>query len=245
MAIHCTMVSTLGQCGKKILDTWIHWDIGKQTTPKDLLPSTSMCFRTIIYTTQIFLFTLLTHSHRGDLPWDQYLRSRKEWGGGKLASPETSGLASTCNPPPYTFDSQGGGDDYDRSTCNLCGGDFWCSRNEPFPNATFVDPLRSNMTDPIRGRTITKMTIKAWGSMNLDKWHLENDATAGHVTVNGRQHRKTIASTGRDKWLYCNDCFESGAYTINEAEKSKTLQFHILFFSICRIHLAHIFNKQL
>jgi hypothetical protein len=156
-------------------------------------------------------------AHRGDLRWDHGLRSTNTWGGGKVASPEASGLTSTCNPKPIHFSSTHR-DTYDRTKCGMCGGDFWCARNQPFPNATFVDPLRSDVDDPIRGRVITRLIVKTFGSMNMDKWHLPADAQAGHVWANGIKHASKVPSSGRDHWLYCNDCYESGSYQINEGE---------------------------
>jgi hypothetical protein len=156
-------------------------------------------------------------AHRGDLRWDHGLRSTNTWGGGKVASPEASGLTSTCNPKPIHFSSTHR-DTYDRTKCGMCGGDFWCARNQPFPNATFVDPLRSDVDDPIRGRVITRLIVKTFGSMNMDKWHLPADTQAGHVWANGIKHASKVPSSGRDHWLYCNDCYESGSYQINEGE---------------------------
>jgi hypothetical protein len=167
-------------------------------------------------------------NREGDLRWDHGLRSYFKYGGGALSSPELGGKESRCVPKPYSWN----GDNqltYDRSTCNLCGdggklnggvndGDFWCVRNQGFPNATFLDPLRSDVNDPIRGRKITKLTVKAFGAMNADKWHLNLDKINGHVRANGKLHASKIPPSGRNYWLYCNDCYESGTYTVNENE---------------------------
>ena len=80
-----------------------------------------------------------------------------------------------------------------RTQCKLCNEDFWCSRGNPFPTLDFIDPLRSNVSDPVKDREITRMKITAYGSMGSDGIKSTNNAV---VDMNGLSLGNTLLGRG-------------------------------------------------
>ena len=88
------------------------------------------------------------------------------------------------------------------STCNMCasgstnGGDFWCARNEDnsWPDFSFNDPARDDtliLTDNVRNREVTRISVMAHGSMGADGISASNYAkvTLNNNVFNSAQHQ--------------------------------------------------------
>ena len=127
------------------------------------------------------------------------------WLDANLAGINAPASLSTCVPKPKAQTTTPNSI-YDRTKCELCGSDFWCARNEQFPGAVFLDPLRSNVEDPIRGRVITKMKIKAYGSMKIDDRILVSDQTSAHLLANTKRHDYVLPPGGEQNYWNCNEC---------------------------------------
>ena len=111
----------------------------------------------------------------------------------------TGGQQSTCVPTPALIAPE-----TNAGSCSICDGDFQCNRNVPFAPIHFVDPLRSNDTDPIKGRLVTKLEIVTHGSMSAD-----SPDNFGIFQWNGRGVGKQFGVGPEQFGPRCNDCFQS------------------------------------
>ena len=100
-----------------------------------------------------------------------------------------------------------------KSTCDICGGDFWCARNENemWPTFNFQDPARDpNLIslDNIYNREVTRISIVGHGSMGADGITSSNKAKISLNTNDlGRPH--DMKGNGIDGKWQCGDCFET------------------------------------
>ena len=76
------------------------------------------------------------------------------------------------------------------------GGDFWCARNEDnsWPDFSFNDPARDDtliLTDNVRNREVTRISVMAHGSMGADGISASNYAkvTLNNNVFNSAQHQ--------------------------------------------------------
>ena len=119
------------------------------------------------------------------------------------------GVFGTCVPSP-----RGNAVGTYSSTCNMCGGDFWCARNEAdaWPVFSFNDPARDATliaTDNVMNREVTRMSVLAHGSMGADGITASNYAqlTLNGIAFTSVAHR--MSGAGVDGKWQCGDCFES------------------------------------
>ena len=109
--------------------------------------------------------------------------------------------------------------------CSLCSGDFYCNRNENLPTFSFQDPLRNNVSDPIKNRVVTKMQVRAFGSMGAEGINDKNYANVfmnTPINMNGAGAIGKMMGRGNKYNWRCGDCFESSVYEISsdaEAEE--------------------------
>ena len=106
-----------------------------------------------------------------------------------------------------------------RTQCKLCNRDFWCQRNNgSFPQFEFIDPTRSDTSDNMKNREVTRFKVTAYGSMGSDGVSAvgNNYATIAFNTqiMTGS---KLLARGASGNWR-CNDCFESGAAEFEESD---------------------------
>ena len=106
---------------------------------------------------------------------------------------------STCVPPPVSIAPE-----TNSGSCTICNGDFQCNRNAPFAPIHFVDPLRSNKTDPIKGRLVTKIEVVTHGSLSLEA--PENTAA---FQMNGYEIGEQFGVGSDSFGPQCNDCYKT------------------------------------
>ena len=100
------------------------------------------------------------------------------------------------------------------SSCKLCDNDFQCVKNEEFQKVTFLDPLRTDSTDPSEMREIESMKIRISGSMSVDASKdsaiMQNTATdetnIATLSFNGQVVTDSLLGAGTEEDLICGEC---------------------------------------
>jgi hypothetical protein len=116
--------------------------------------------------------------------------------------------SSTCVPPPVTIAPE-----TNAGRCEICDSDFQCNRNAPFAPIHFIDPLRSNKSDPIKGRLVTKFEILSHGSLSAEA--PENFAI---FKMNGVELGQAYGVGPNNFGPRCNDCYSSLPLIISNSD---------------------------
>ena len=105
-----------------------------------------------------------------------------------------------------------------RAKCELCGGDFFCSRNKTLPSIDFIDPLRSDPNDIVDQREITKLMVAVKGDFGLDAKTDVDPTNVANFAINDAS-LGTLQAVGSAQTWRCNTCYETKRFGIemNEA----------------------------
>ena len=114
------------------------------------------------------------------------------------------------------------------SSCTMCDGDFWCARNQQFPNITFTDPLRSDPNDPSAMREIETMKVRFFGSMALNaEVHDSRDGGAGYdktntaaAYFNGKVMQENVIGVGTAGDMMCGECHGTSTLEVGMGHSS-------------------------
>ena len=104
--------------------------------------------------------------------------------------------------------------------CQVCGRDFSCVRNEPFPDTEFIDPIRGNGTRYGK-RSIRKISIVAYGSMAFEA--SQGDLNEALVQLNGVMLAAPMKGAGTPGRLECNDCYSTKKIVLEFGEHNEDI----------------------